>query len=242
MKDLIDRYLEGEMTVREQTSFEELLRKNKELREEFLLRKDINKAIAEEDIMELRDNLDDIMNKKTVKRLPKLAFYSAVAAVITIFIVVGVKFILPTAENNGDYIFDVYYENYPSILNARSAGEVSQQELLTRQAFQYYDAQNYKKAINQFKELLSFDTTNHLAMFYIAIAYIELEKYSDAEYYLLQLINNPNQIFWEQSHWYLSLIYLKQNKYDDANKILSVIVKENLYNTSEANEIIEKIN
>lgn len=241
MKDLIERYLDGEMTVGEQASFEELLRENKDLREEFLLQKNINKAIDEKDIMDFRENLDEIMNPKSVKRLSKLAFYSAAAAVITILIVVGVKFILPVEDYSGDHFFDVYYENYPSILNARSAGDVSQQELLTRQAFEYYDAQNYRKAAKQFKELLTFDSTNHLAIFYIAIANIELEKYSDAEYYLAQLVNNPNQIFWEQSHWYLSLVYFKQNKITDAQRILRVIIKENLNKVSEAREILEKI-
>ncbi|MFP4025797.1 MAG: hypothetical protein ACLFVR_14835 [Thiohalospira sp.] len=241
MKDLIERYLDGEMTVREQASFEELLRNNKELREEFFLRKNINKAIGEEDIMDLRDNLDEIINPKPVKRLTKLAFYSAAAAVIIILIVVGVKLILPVEDYTGSHIFDLYYENYPSIINARSAEEVSQQELLTMQAFEYYDAQNYRKAVKQFKELLSFDTTNHLAIFYIAMAHIELEKYSDAEHYLTQLVNNPNQIFWEQSYWYLSLVYLKQNKITDAQKMLEFIIQENLNKASEANEVLEKI-
>jgi hypothetical protein len=55
MNDWIDKYLDGEMTVREQVTFEELLRKDTALRKEFLFRKDIDHAVAEQDIMNLRN-------------------------------------------------------------------------------------------------------------------------------------------------------------------------------------------
>lgn len=43
------------MTLREQVTFEELLRKDTALRQEYLLRKAIDHAMAEQDIMHLRD-------------------------------------------------------------------------------------------------------------------------------------------------------------------------------------------
>lgn len=55
MNDLIDKSLDGEMTLREQVTFEELLRKDTALRQEYLLRKAIDHAMAEQDIMHLRD-------------------------------------------------------------------------------------------------------------------------------------------------------------------------------------------
>jgi hypothetical protein len=43
------------MTLREQVTFEELLRKDTALQKEFLFHKEVDHAMAEQDIMHLRD-------------------------------------------------------------------------------------------------------------------------------------------------------------------------------------------
>ncbi|MEA2107551.1 MAG: hypothetical protein U9P82_12680 [Bacteroidota bacterium] len=95
MNDWIDKYLDGVMTVREQVTFEELLRKDTALRQEYLLRKAIDQAMAEQDIMNLRDQLNEIMNVHSKKRLLRPVMLSVSAAILIILVVIGVKFLIP---------------------------------------------------------------------------------------------------------------------------------------------------
>jgi len=241
MKDLIDKYLDGEMTVREQLTFEEFLRKDATLRKEFLLRKAVDHAMAEQDIMNLRDQLNEIMNVHSTKRLLRPVMLSVSAAILIVLVVIGVKFLSPQQTEDGEQLFAHYYQRYPSFLNARSAADVSEQEQLTREAFGYFNHQEFKKAKKHFMELVQSDKNNHLAKFYLAVSCIELNDFSHAERYLEELTHIPNYIFWEQSHWYLSLVYLKQEKYDDAKRILKTIVNEQFTYSPDAEEILKQM-
>ncbi|MEA2107550.1 MAG: tetratricopeptide repeat protein [Bacteroidota bacterium] len=138
-------------------------------------------------------------------------------------------------------MFAHYYQRYPSFLNARSAADVSDQEQLTREAFESFNHKEFKTAKKHFMELLQSDKNNHLAKFYLAVSCIELNDFSHAERYLEELTHTPNHIFWEQSHWYLSLVYLKQEKYDEAEQILRTIVNEQFINFSDAEEILKQM-
>lgn len=241
MNDWIDKYLDGEMTVREQVTFEELLRKDTALRQEYLLRKAIDQAMAEQDIMNLRDQLNEIMNVHSKKRLLRPVMLSVSAAILIILVVIGVKFLIPQQAEDGEQLFAHYYQRYPSFLNARSAADVSDQEQLTREAFGSFNHKEFKTAKKHFMELLQSDKNNHLAKFYLAVSCIELNDFSHAERYLEELTHTPNHIFWEQSHWYLSLVYLKQEKYDEAEQILRTIVNEQFINFSDAEEILKQM-
>ncbi len=241
MNDLISKYLDGEMTVREQLRFEELLRTDSALRQEFMLQKRVEDALAEDDVMSLRNNLEQIMKPGFSKRKLRPVIYSAFVAVIVLFIVVGVKFLIPHQEPNGEQLFDSYYEKYPSSLNVRSGAEASSKESLTHKAFDCYEQQQLSKAKKYFTELLRDDKSNHRAMFYLAITNIELGDFIHAEKYLQRLVNHSNHIFWEQSNWYLALLYLKQQKYDKAKLSLRTIVDERLSYTSKAEELLKQI-
>ncbi|MGM0408368.1 MAG: tetratricopeptide repeat protein [Bacteroidota bacterium] len=241
MNKQIERYLANEMTVREQTAFEDLLRKDPELMEEFLLRKKVNEAIIEDDIINLRDQIDHIASPKNLTIKHKSVFYALAAAIVIAFVVVGAHFIMQPEVHDGDQLFSSNYTTYPSVLNSRSANAVSVEEQLIRDAFKYYDHKNFKKATTHFSDLLTIDSKNHMAMFYLAISYIELENYAEAEIYLNQLLGNQNQIFWEQTNWYLSLVYLKQNKREKAVELLQIIIDENFSRSSDASKILDKL-
>lgn len=241
MKDLIDRYLDGEMTVAEQVAFEELLRKDTELRNEFMLRKDVDDAINEDDVMNLRESMEEIMYPNLSKRMSRPAIYKIMAAAMAILIVLGVCFLPLNQKTDGKQLFTEYYVTYPSSVNTRSAVDLSDREKITRKAFGYYEQHEFRKAKKQFKELLNTDKDNHMALFYLAISCVELENFSQAEKYLNQLIKNPNHIFWEQSYWYLSLVYLKQEKDDKAKLTLQTITNEKLSYASEAEKILKQL-
>jgi len=241
MKDLIHKYIDGEMTVAEQVAFEELLRNDAELRKEFMLRKDVDNAINEDDVMNLRESMEEIMHPNFSKRIQRPAFYTITAAAMAILIVLGVFFLPLNQKTDAKQLFTEYYVTYPSLVNTRTATDISIREMITREAFDYYEQQEFSKAKKQFKELVNTDKDNHMALFYLAISCVELEDFSQAEKYLNQLIKNPNHIFWEQAYWYLSLVYLQQEEYEKAKLLLQTIIKERYSYASRAEKILTQL-
>ncbi len=242
--DLIERYLNGEMPVKEQTEFEDLLRADKELMNEFLFRRKINEAISEDDIMKLREKLNEIVNP-TIKLFPsaksKLMF-SSVAAVFIAFVVIGSIYLFPTQNLDKNRIFQSYYSPYPTVSNIRSSEEHTSEELLLFKALESYEKGNYTLSVEYFHEILGQDSSNKMAMFYTAICEIERNNLSQSENYLNSLISKNNHIFWEQSHWYLALVYLKQEDYEMAEFIFTKIIEENMDKKTEAEAISRDLN
>ncbi|MCK5171113.1 MAG: tetratricopeptide repeat protein [Bacteroidales bacterium] len=242
--DLIEKYLMNEMSVREQIEFEELLRNEPDLMKEFLLRKNINDAIIEEDVLSLRNNLNEIVNIEpaTTRTIKNSYIYSAVAAVIILIVVIANFYIFPLGQMDKNEVFQSYYSAYPAILSFRSPVDQTEIEKILYHAFNYYDDGKYEMASGYFKMVLEKDTANYMSQFYLAVCEIEKNNLSEAEEYLNDLILKKSHIFWEQSHWYLALVYLKQNEMISAENILKKIVKENMVQKSDAEFILKVLN
>ena len=123
----LERYLMNEMSVREQVEFEELLRSNPGLMQEFLLRKKINEAIQEKDIINLRNSLSDITNSEIrIKSRKTIIYtYSSVAAAVILLLVIANVYFIPFNKLNQHEVFQTYYKAYPSVNGYRSGNELS---------------------------------------------------------------------------------------------------------------------
>lgn len=246
MKDrfyLIEEYLAGELPAKEQTEFEELLRNNHELMKEFLLRKEISKAISEDDVMDLKNTLNEIdISEIKARKLYKNPFVlSSVAAVAIILIIVSGFYLFSDKPMSGNDVFNSYYNVYPSVTSFRSMSIQTDSEQIINKAFSSYDIGNYKTSSDYFFRALGNDKSNPMFQFYLAICEIELENFDKSEKLLNELIFKNNHIFWEQSHWYLALVYLKQKDIENANRIFKIIIKEDMEKKSESKLIIKSL-
>ncbi len=240
--ELIEKYLMGEMSIKEQIEFEESMRKDAELMKEFLFRKDINEAIGEEDVIDLRNKLEDIGDSIdfTKKKNFPIYTYSSVAAVLILLIVLASKYFNPFNKMEHKEIYETYYQIYPSINENRSLND-SELDQNIFYAFNYYEENKYDRAAEYFKKVFEEDQTNILCQFYLAVSLIEVGEIDEAEEYLVDLTLKQSHLFWEQSHWYLALIYIKKGKIDTAKSFLNKIVNENMANKSEAKLILRSI-
>jgi len=241
--DLIERYLMHDMSVREQIEFEELLRNNPDLMKEFVLRKEINEAIQEEDVINLRSNLDEIFSGKIRSfKMRRIYVYSAIAATIVLLLTIGSVYFSPLNFKSEKDIFQSYYNTYPAIMSFRSPVDQNEIEKILYDAFNYYDNDNFELAAKSFQSVIEKDSSNHMSQFYLAICEMENESFSVAEEYLVDLIHKEKHIFWEQSHWYLALVYLKQNETNKAESILKKIIAENMTQKVDAETILKLMN
>lgn len=240
--DIIDKYLNGEMSVREQNEFEEKIRNDSELMKEYIFRRDLNKAISEQDIMDLRDQLKDVVKSESTnkfKRIDTRIIVSVAAVFIGLIIISGI--LLNKRNIDNDLIFNNYYKKYPSVISVRSISENEYDKLFIK-SFDAYEQDNYDRVITNINQLLLKDEKNNLLLFYLAIAELEQEKLNESEKHFSLLIQDPNHIFWEQAHWYLALNYIKQNKISNAKEILNRIVEQNFSMSKKADSLLSEIN
>ena len=242
--DLIEEYLAGDLSGREQTEFEELLRNDPDLMKEFLLRKEINEAISENDVMDLRNNLNEIINSKTkVRTIYRNPFVlSSVAAVVIFLIVISGFYLFSNKTVNGTEMFNSYYSTYPTLTSFRSSVDQTYQEQLLNEAFNSYDDDKFSISSDYFQQILNTDKSNTMVQFYMALCEIELNNFDTSEILLNELVLKNNHIFWEQAHWYLALVYLKQNDIENAKSIFEIIIKEDMTKKPESDSIIKSLN
>ncbi len=241
--EIIEKYLMNELSIRDQIQFEENLRKDPELRKEYEVRKKINEALLEDDIINLRDLLQEVMNEGTEHTKPtrKLYVISSVAAVIVLFIVIAGKILFFSDQLSSADLYDTYYETYTAVMNFRSTNTQNQTRTSLANAFDRYEAGDFKQASFFFEKIVREDNSNYMCRFYLSICKMETNKPDEAEEYLTGLVLKNNHIFWEQAHWYLALLYLKMNSKKEAKMILNKMVHENMAQKTEAKIILKSL-
>jgi tetratricopeptide (TPR) repeat protein len=242
--DLIEKYLTNEMSVKEQREFEELLINDPDLTKEFVLRKEIDNAVIEDDILNLRETLGDIINEKPTfsLKIKKPFIYTSVAAVVVLLIMITNINILPEKKQENTELFQSYYSPYPTIMCFRSVADKTEIEEILYKAFSFYDEGKYEQASNCFSKVLNIDSKNYMSQFYLAICEIEKNNLQNANEYLNDLILKKDHVFLEQAYWYLALTQLKQNNFEDAESILEKVVQENMTRKPDAEVILKNLN
>ncbi|NOQ24530.1 MAG: tetratricopeptide repeat protein [Bacteroidales bacterium] len=242
--DLIEKYLTNEMSVKEQREFEELLLNDPDLMREFVLRKEIDNAVIEDDILNLRDKLGDIINEKPIfsLKIKKPFIYTSVAAVVVLLIMITNINILPDKKKENTELFQSYYSPYPTIMCFRSVVDKTEIEEILYKAFSFYDEGKYEQASSSFSKVLNIDSSNYMSQFYLAICEIEKDNFKNANEYLNDLILKKDHVFLEQAYWYLALTKLKQNNFQDAESILEKVVQENMTRKADAELILKNLN
>ncbi|MBI9053938.1 MAG: zf-HC2 domain-containing protein [Bacteroidales bacterium] len=245
MIELIEAYLEGELSVREKIDFEEHLKNDPELMKEFVLRRAINEAISESDILDLRNTLSEISLPETkAKKLHRNPFVlSSVAAAVIVLFVISWSAFFAGNEVSSSEVFNTYYSKYPVLTCNRSLSESNEnlKDKTLVNAFDAYEKEFYIEAKDYFNQVLIMDYSNNMARFYASICEIELNNLKKSEKLLKDLLYKNNHIFWEQAHWYLALVYIKQEKFDKATELLNQIIENEMVHKSESKKILKSL-
>jgi len=164
-----------------------------------------------------------------------------VAAVLVVLIVVANIFFNPFQQTSKEELIQIYYEVYPSVNSHRSGTSQSNLNNELNRALNLYDKSKYKAASKYFGLVLERNPSNTMSQFYLAICYIEDDRFSASEEYLHDLILKQDHLFWEQSHWYLAMIYLKQDRNVNLEGILERIIQEDMAYKEDAKKLLRSI-
>jgi tetratricopeptide (TPR) repeat protein len=229
----IEKYIDGELGNEDLFNFKNLLSNDPDIKRNYNLVLEINKSILEEDIMALRETLDNIYKnnlivKRTSSVFTRTSYLYSVAASIALLIATGI-FVqrFNNLNTNNQVIYEKYYSPYEVSVAYRSGN--TEIDRLLFNAFDRYEKKDYEQALGLFEEVLQSREEDMAANLYSGITYMEEEKYQKAKTSFNKIILNNDNMFIEQAKWYLALCYLKTEKNDDAQVILSEIIKEESY-------------
>lgn len=238
--NIIEEYLDGCLKEKEAQQFVKEKENNQELANEFNLRYEINQAIMDKGLMELRKKLEK-QRKDYSLNYPFLnirrdlikTWHVAAASFALILVTGGLWYMLSSKTYPTEELAIKYYKPAHPIKQFRSVGMSSNEAL--QNAFNCYKQKDYETALLYFSTLKSQIT----AKLYSGICYIELGQYDNAIGSFEFVINDNNNLFVEQADWYLGLIYLMNKQKDKAIEQFNKISESESYYASQAEDILE---
>jgi len=242
----IERYLDGEMLKDEKLWFTRELKGNPSLKKELELRKKLNDAIRETDVIDFREQLQGVFETSQVETMGKTRTFRlnrkiAVALPAFIIAVAGGLFLL-LSDRNMDHreIYEAYFSPAEPGLTYRS--EENPADLELRTAMQNYENGKYEQALRGFENVLRSDSTRIGLNLYSGISQMEIRRYKDAHASFSKIVDNHYILYIEQAEWYLAFCYLMTDDREKAEEQFGMIAEQKGYYHRQARKILKKIN
>jgi hypothetical protein len=238
----IDSYVEGELDNDGRKKFESELSVNRDLALEYHLEQDLSKSLKEDDLIDFRAKCIEAQQDMNLseKKLVKIVqitrkYWYAAASILLIGLIVSGLFVFYPGGYSAQKIFKMYYKS-DEAMQLRS-GNVDMAE-----ALKLFGKNDFKGAEGLFDEILADQPNNFAVMYYSGISNIEIKNYPIAIKRFDMIINDGDNLYIENSEWYLGLTYLAAGDIDQANRIFNIIAsKPDHYYYFEVKSILEKI-
>ena len=245
--ELIDEKLSGELSGEGLEAFDMDLENDAELMAEFELHKEVDEAIQESEVIELRKKLELVHDLTQNKKQPgllrtilrhKLSRIAAASFVVLLLITsLSLYFLRPDGNMSNDSLFKIYYQPDAALL---IRGTNSQNATLI-QAFQMYENREYNNALSLFSQVLDSDSENIPVQFYSGISNIELGLYQEALHPFNFIMDHKQNLYVERAEWYTALCLLKVNENENAVILFHKISLSNSSYKDKAHEILKSI-
>ncbi|MEZ5083843.1 MAG: hypothetical protein R2750_10400 [Bacteroidales bacterium] len=239
----IEEFIDGNLKGEELKNFQNQMVIDPELARDVELSFEINKALMDKNYIDLRLKLDNQRKSNststTVLNIQRDLFkiwHLAAASFALLLVVGGLWYILSNKPFSTERLVSKYYKPAHPIGQFRSF-DINSDDAF-REAFNFYQQNDYKNALKYFTTLENQITAN----FYSGICYIELEQFNKAITSFEYVINDKDNLFVEQAEWYLGLIYLMNNQKEEALSQFTYISKSDSYYASQAKEILKYLN
>jgi hypothetical protein len=242
----MEAYIHHELSDQEMASFETELTSNQDLIAEINLIKDIDKALAENDVMSLRSKLSriaaDAASQKQSERsfaarltTRKMLIASVAASLILLLGIAG----LISRNTSQKEIYQRFYATYQTNSIARDANLSANQAFAS--AMQKFDSKDYHAAQTLFQKVIASEPNNMVGHFYAGVAFQETGKYSEAIGEYQAVIRQRDNLFVQQAQWYLALCLLKTDEEEKAYAQFTQIAQKEGYYQNKAKAVLRKL-
>ncbi|MFP4449201.1 MAG: tetratricopeptide repeat protein [Bacteroidales bacterium] len=241
---IICRYLDNELDDREKRAFEQRLAEEEDLKKEFEFQRDLKESLMEDEVMQLRDKLNQITSEERTFRtfsVKHVVLYAAAAVVITI-VSMGTWLYVNQLSKSPEELYTEYYNAYENIYSKRSGENIDEDNYsLIENAMGAYEQKDWEKAEKYFGLLLERESNDVFVNFYAGIVYLEQQKGQEAIETFETVTDDKENLFREQAYWYTALAYLQKEDIDSAREYLEKIVDEEMTKIDEARKLLRTL-
>jgi TolA-binding protein len=220
--ELIEAYLEGNLSEEEKVDFEVRLLVDKDLEEEFELYKKIVgsfKDIQTENIRQKLQAIDDEIDSNSPKPSTKFYWWAGIAA--------SLIFLQIYLYNSKSTIPLPIEEGLPVLM-----GE--DQNVEFQNAMQLFKGGKYDASINRFNKLIIMHPDNDTLNYFLGYAELNVQQYLSAKTHLEIVHANKSSVFNLKAKYFLAYALYKNNKTEEAKVLLDEL------NSNSDNPFIEE--
>jgi tetratricopeptide (TPR) repeat protein len=236
--DLFYKFVHGELEESELWEFRKKLSSDPVMASEFEQFNQIIQSNKQVGKLEVLDTLNAIhqQNEQPVLRKLFIGYYKvAAAAAIILLSAAAFWFVQSKNSDANSQLYAAYFTHENSMFTVRST--ISNLEQPVIQGIQYYELKDYNAAVEMFEKA----PANLLAKLYGGLSYMELEDFDKAKQLFQQIIQHNDNLFIDQSEWYLGLCQLKTNNLDEAKLIFEKISKDNSIYKTKAQKLLTEM-
>ncbi len=230
----IERYLKRQLKGKELDDFTNRLKTNAEFAQEVALQKDMYEGIklyALEKEKALLNEFDEQYQKIGVKTsLSKRVFQKKYFVAASISILLASSLLIFTIHNSqGIDSEKLYIENFipassPKVGYQKSTNQPENLEMAAVKAFEHYSNEQYQEAAEYFEYNLNIIPEDVISLYYLGNCYLMEDKVSKAISTFQQIINKEENVYTDESFWYLALANLKKNDLTKARNYLKKVI------------------
>jgi hypothetical protein len=252
---IIEAYLDGSLDKGARDELETRALKDKQLSELIRLHKEVNDSIRDTDLHELRIKLLEIsadMSLGDEKPLPSQEHAAGtfrkilprkqlmrIAASLAILLAVSAMIKVVFFRNlSGPMIFKQYYVRYePDVINRSSGTNRSDMD----DALLQYESGNYARCSLILKNITDREQDNYLAMFYLGLTYLELQKPAVAVTVLSAIPQAWESPYAVHREWYLALSLINAERKNEALPLLKHMAATGGFYSAKAKAILREL-
>jgi len=238
LSELIDKYINNELSNERRDAFEKSLNENTKLKKEYNLHLLIRKSFENKDELLIRQQLNTLRKKNDNKNIRYKLMYKIAAAALLVLIISTSYYMLIFKSKNID-IYNKYYKTVDAQYFVR--GKVFLENNLFSNAVIAYENKNYNQAILLFNNMLDDSEYYVLKEYYTALSFMELQEHDSAIVRLEGLSNYNNNLIYDDALWHLALCYLHTNNTKEAKIIFDLLITSNSVYSNASNNILKSI-
>ncbi|WP_435624323.1 tetratricopeptide repeat protein [Flagellimonas sp.] len=216
--DLLEDYLNGNLSKDEKLSFEEKLNADPSLKNELEKHKLLHEAMADFDAIDFRKRIQEVERGFSVEQKKKRnKWLLRIAA--SLIIIAGVGIVWTINESSEDNLFKENYAPYPVEDVQRGS-----QEKIPPQVLNDYSSGKYGEIVSVLELLVQKYPEDDRIKMYLGTTYLEENRTQEA---LSVFKTVDDRAYGEHALWYISLCYLNLEDRENCIKTLDSLITYN---------------
>lgn len=235
-RNLIERYLNDELSAEELQAFEKRMKENRLFAEEIYAHRDVISGIDYYFRLELKRKLVEEEERLLGPAVTTQQMLGIAASVALLLVAV---YLFKGNSINPESTFKAYFSPYPA--NYALTAVVDDSAMRGASAMKLYEKGSYEDALYAFDIQVEQSKDYETPLFYSAVTLLKLKRIKDANSRLKLLINRESS-YSAAARWYLALSYLRAGKFGMCEKLLRQVAssRSNEYQ-DEAHRLLQEL-